>query len=263
MIERYRRHLQERNFNPRTIRCNSREFLGLHRFVKGQFSEESILGYYAFLQQNYSASSAYDKLRKGLTVFRWLVKQDLLPPVHLDLKVPEPALIAVLSKTEVAAMLEQLDGKELVMLETLYGCGLRIGELTQLTVHSLCFDPPQIRIAKAKGGSFRVVPMGDHLAGILKKYVATLQKPSLFGSMDVYAIVHRVALAAGVTKRVTPHSFRHAFATHLLLNGAAMVHVARLLGHQHVQSTARYTHLQPMDLATELRRCHPRGRRKA
>mgnify|MGYP003616824304 FL=1 len=263
LAERYRKHFKERNFHQRTIHCNSREFLAMAAFLEGQFSEDGILNYRQELAKRYQERSAHDKLRKAMTVFRWLVKQGLMIPVTVELRAPKPALIEVLTVQEAAAMLAQLDGPELVLLETLYGSGLRIGELKGLTKADVSFDPPQLRIGLAKGGSGRVVPLGNRLAGILRAYLDELQCSSLFDGLDANGVLSKAAKAAGVTKKITPHSCRHAFATHLLLNGASLIAVSKLLGHRNLHSTDRYNHLQQLDLAAEIRRCHPRGRRKS
>lgn len=288
---RYREHHQALGFHRRTLHCNKREFLGLFRSLGltdvHLLHAEHLKAFQAMLRSSYSEATAQDKLRRALAVLRWAVRKGILfwdPTRELSHpKLPEK-LPCLLTPPEAEAILNVPEGtgakglRDQAVLETLYGTGLRIGELHSLNLDDVCSS--QIRIRKSKGGSFRVVPCGPHLAEVHRAYLdqsrRQLAKPAgkenafflsntgtRLGQTAIRKTVQHYGRLAGVNKKITAHSWRHAFATHLLLNGASLHQVQLLLGHAHPQSTERYTRLLPLDVAIAVRRYHPRGRMKS
>lgn len=164
--------------------------------------------------------------------------------------------------------------RDRAILELLYACGLRVSELTGLDTDRLDLPGLQVRVI-GKGNRERRVPMGEEARERLHRYLAgpreawTAGRPtaSVFVSQrgrrlareSVWRMVRRWANAAGVEERVTPHTFRHSFATHLLEGGADLRVVQTLLGHASISTTQLYTHLTGERLREVYARAHPRA----
>jgi len=156
----------------------------------------------------------------------------------------------------------------------MYATGLRVSEAAALTGAQLRIDDGFVTVM-GKGGKERIVPLGRRAKEALAVYLAT-ERPRLVGArpspwvfvraggkplsrQSIWKLVKRRARAAGVTQRVTPHTLRHTFATHLLGGGADLRVVQTLLGHADVGTTQIYTHVAPERLRTVHRKHHPRA----
>ncbi len=160
------------------------------------------------------------------------------------------------------------------MLETLYGCGLRVSELIGLRLSDLYFDEDFIKVT-GKGDKQRFVPIGN----INKKYISIYRKEVRVhqkiqkGFEDIlflnrrgkqltramiFTIIKRLAEKIGLQKSISPHTFRHSFATHLLKNGADLRAIQQMLGHESITTTEVYVHLDRTHLADVLNNFHPR-----
>ena len=186
----------------------------------------------------------------------------------------------VLSAESVASILDAPPSdspvgiRDRAILELLYACGLRVSELTGLDTDRLDLPGLQVRVI-GKGNRERRVPMGDearerihrYLAGPRQAWTAGRPTAAVFVSQrgarlareSVWRLVRRWAAAAGVDARVTPHTFRHSFATHLLEGGADLRVVQTLLGHASISTTQLYTHLTGERLREVYARAHPRA----
>lgn len=186
----------------------------------------------------------------------------------------------VLSTEEVVAILDAprdddpVGIRDRAILELLYACGLRVSELTGLDTDRLDLAGLQVRVI-GKGNRERRVPMGEEARERLHRYLAgpraawTSARPraAVFVSQrgarltreSVWRLVRRWAAEAGVEARVTPHTFRHSFATHLLEGGADLRVVQTLLGHASISTTQLYTHLTGERLREVYARAHPRA----
>jgi integrase/recombinase XerD len=187
-----------------------------------------------------------------------------------------------LSVEQVQAILEAPGGddppaiRDRAMLETLYGAGLRISELVGLDVDDVDLEEGSVR-AMGKGSKERIVPLGSYACAAAEAYV-TRARPELAGARSgsamflnqrggrltrqgVSKILQAAVRRAGVRKRVTPHMFRHSFATHLLEGGADVRVVQELLGHASLSSTQIYTLVTVDRLREEYFTAHPRARR--
>jgi integrase/recombinase XerD len=207
-----------------------------------------------------------------------LVKRDvaaLLEPPRAGSYLPD-----VMSVEQVAAILEAPPADEAAgirdrsILELLYACGLRVSELTGLDTDRVDLAGLQVRVI-GKGNRERRVPMGRparerlhrYMSGPRVEWTAGKPTPALFVNRRgrrlsreaVWRIVRRWAAAAGVKLRVTPHTFRHSFATHLLEGGADLRVVQALLGHASISTTQLYTHLTHQRLREVYARAHPRA----
>ncbi len=164
--------------------------------------------------------------------------------------------------------------RDRAILELLYGCGLRVSELVGLDTERVDLDRQQVRVI-GKGNKERRVPMGDEARERLHRYrigpraewTAGRPTPAVFvgrrgrrlSREAVWSIVKVWAHAAAVTRRVTPHTFRHSFATHLLEGGADLRVVQALLGHASISTTQLYTHLTGERVREVYERAHPRA----
>jgi integrase/recombinase XerD len=164
--------------------------------------------------------------------------------------------------------------RDRAILELLYACGLRVSELTGLDTDRLDLPGLQVRVI-GKGNRERRVPMGEEARERIHRYLAgpraawtaghpssavfVSQRGARLARESVWRLVRRWAASAGVESRVTPHTFRHSFATHLLEGGADLRVVQTLLGHASISTTQLYTHLTGERLREVYTRAHPRA----
>jgi integrase/recombinase XerD len=202
------------------------------------------------------------------------------PTEQLDYPKLEKKLPIFLNVQEVERLLEAPNSKSLfgqrdrAMLELLYSCGLRVSELINLSYHNINLKDEFIRI-HGKGNKERLLPMGEIAIDYLTKYELN-SRPALLknGQSDSYFLSNRgkamsrqnffyiikdYASKAGIEKPLSPHSLRHAFATHLVQKGADLRSVQLMLGHSDISSTQLYTHIQNSQLKTQHQKHHPRG----
>ena len=169
-------------------------------------------------------------------------------------------LPTVLSEPEVVRLLAAARNlKEQALLMTLYSAGLRLRELTHLQPRDIESDAMRIRVREAKGGQQRYVGLSSTLLPVLRRYFRFYRPgPWLFfgesreepiADRGVQRLVTLAAQRAGISKRVSPHTLRHSFATHLLEHGTDLRFIQEALGHRHLTTTAIYTHVSPQALA--------------
>ncbi len=213
--------------------------------------------------------------------FGWLVLEGVMTDNPCDL-VDFPKLGRylpdVLSIEEVEAIIESVDTsswqgmRNRAVLEILYGCGLRVSEAVSLKISCLYFDEGFIRVI-GKGDKERLVPVGEMAADAVNAYLEHRPAPcdqtsddlvflNRFGSslsrQSVFKMIKAQALAAGVRKDISPHTFRHSFATHLVENGADLRVVQEMLGHESITTTEIYTHIETSKWHSEVLTHHPR-----
>ena len=165
-------------------------------------------------------------------------------------------LPSVLSKEEVNGMLNSLSNlKHKLVLGLLYYAGLRLSEVRRLKWQDIDFSRKVIHVKKAKGDKDRIVFLHDALSRIIEEngfkkegLVLVSERGSLYSERAIQEIAKIAARKAGIKKRVTPHTLRHSFATHLLEAGADIRHIQKLLGHSNLQTTQIYTHVANKDI---------------
>jgi integrase/recombinase XerD len=163
--------------------------------------------------------------------------------------------------------------RDRAMLELLYACGLRVSELVTLQLASVNLRQGVVRVS-GKGSKERIVPAGETCLDWLQQYLREARQqlipaggnvlfPSRLGRVmtrqTFWHAIKRHALAAGIEKDISPHTLRHAFATHLVDNGADLRAVQMMLGHSDLSTTQIYTHVAQQRLQSLLRKHHPRG----
>lgn len=163
-------------------------------------------------------------------------------------------LPTILSAEETDRLLHSLHNlKHICMLYLLYGCGVRLKELRYIQLHDIWWDRNQIMVRNGKGDKDRVVMLSQNLKQILRIYcdeympqmwlIEGQDRMSQYSSKSVQNVVKNALNKAGITKRVTPHTLRHCFATHLMDNGVQMPYIQALLGHKDIKTTMIYTHV--------------------
>ena len=243
-----------------------------------------IQDYFSDRQKNNISSSSQARILTCLHSFyqylsaNQLIKKD--PTEQLSQPKLEKKLPVFLNIQEVEKLLEAPSSSSLfgqrdrAMLELLYSCGLRVSELINLSYHNINLKEEFIRI-HGKGNKERVLPMGEVAIDYLIKY-ETNARPMLLknGQSDSYFLSNRgsamsrqnffyiikaYANQVGIDKPLSPHSLRHAFATHLVQKGADLRSVQLMLGHSDISSTQLYTHIQNAQLKAQHAKHHPRG----
>ncbi|NCN39392.1 MAG: tyrosine-type recombinase/integrase [Candidatus Aenigmarchaeota archaeon] len=177
--------------------------------------------------------------------------EEKLPLARKAMKLP-----IVLSKEEVSKMIEITNNiKHKLVLMLLYYAGLRLDEARNLKWHDIDFDREIIHIKTAKGDKERVVFLHKKLIKMLKFYgtkkdgfIFTSQKDEKYNKRTIQQIVKSASKKAGIKKKVTPHTLRHSFATHLLESGADIRYIQQLLGHKDLKTTQIYTHVANKDI---------------
>lgn len=180
-----------------------------------------------------------------------------------------------LSTEEIDRLLDSLDTstpkgrRDSAMLEVLYSCGLRVSELTSLRMSDLFFGEGYIRVV-GKGDKQRLVPISAVARDKVQIYLEDRRKndttcETLFlnnrgkalSRVMLFTIIRQAALRAGINKQISPHTFRHSFATHLLEGGASIRQVQEMLGHESILTTEIYTHLDSTHLRSTVEKYHP------
>ena len=234
-------------------------------------------------QQKFNARSTARFLSAIRGLFQYLVRENRLavdPSTRIDMPKLGKPLPKSLSEHDVERLLaapdldDPLGLRDKAMLELLYACGLRVSELVGVTTHDINLRQGVVRLM-GKGSKERLVPMGEEAMSWLQKYIKEARPqllkladdPVLFPSnrgeqMTRQTFWHRIkhhVRVAGITANVSPHTLRHAFATHLLNHGADLRVVQLLLGHSDLSTTQIYTHVARHRLQELHRQHHPRG----
>lgn len=237
----------------------------------------------------YSASKSLNarsqsRLISGLrSFFSFLIFEDYRKDNPLDLlespkigrKLPDTISIAEIDKIIAEIDLSKNEGeRNRAILETLYGCGLRVSELIDLKISDLFFEEGFIKVT-GKGDKERFVPISEYtikFINIYKDQVRVHQdiKPEATDTLFlnrrgnkltramIFTIVRRLTEAAGIKKKVSPHTFRHSFATHLLENGADLRAIQQMLGHESITTTEVYVHVDRSHLREVMESFHSR-----
>lgn len=247
---------------------------------------EQLQNFIVWLNELGFARRSQARLISGLKSFyKYLVMEglctknptDLVESPKLEHTIPDVLSYGEIQQLLTSINLSKSNGhRNRAILETLYASGLRVTELVNLRISSLYFDLGFLQIL-GKGNKERLVPIGDEAIKQIKLYLENNRnkmKPApghedyLFLSrlgkklsrVMVFMIIKSVAKAAGVRTNISPHSFRHSFATHLIEGGADLRAVQDMLGHESILSTEIYTHLDTDYLRETLTNFHPRGK---
>jgi len=290
----------EKNLSPHTVKaymsdiCQFNSFLAVKaRNVKtGEIDHLTVRGYIGSLYKKEKKSSIGRKLASIRSFFDYMIKKGYLennPARMVSIPKPEKVLPSFISVDEAFALMDKPKGPSLsslrdrAILETLYSCGLRVSELVSLNMDNINLRDSILRVT-GKGNKERIVPIGEKAVSAIEKYLTIRQEAlhltshvsrltqngdplfiNLRGgrltqrSVERFVKKYTAGIASG--KRVTPHSLRHTFATHLLDNGADLRGIQEMLGHASLSTTQKYTHLSMERLMDVYDRAHPKAKK--
>ena len=288
-IARFRQYLvYEKGLSPKSVEAYLHDvqlltdFLGEDKIADATFEELQ-----KFLKHLYESdfnARSQARIVSGMRAFyRYLiyanVREDdpteLLDAPKIGMHLPD-----VLTVEEIQSIMDVIDlstpegHRNRAMVEVMYGCGLRVSELVTLRLSNLFFDDGFIKVV-GKGNKERLIPIGKTAINAVNQYVEGKRKLLKIkkGEEDyvflnrrgahltremVFMLVKKWVAAAGIDKTVSPHTFRHSFATHLIEGGADLRAVQEMLGHESITTTEIYTHLDQDYLRTNIALFHPR-----
>lgn len=281
----------ELNLSPHSVLAYIRDISQFESFVrsKGSLFEDPqrvdhnfARSYLRWLElKKFSKKSIVRKISSCRAFFRYLLREGKVkvnPFEHILTPKLGKRLPSFLYPEEVLKLLSSVNLKhrngkrDLAILELIYASGMRVGEVSKLRMDDLDLGSGEV-LVHGKGNKERVVLIGSHAISSIKDYVADrgkhypAEKILFLGrcgtrltGRSVERMIKKYARKAGIAKRVTPHTLRHSFATHLLEGGADLKMVQELLGHSSLSTTQIYTHLTKEKLKSIYDRSHPRAK---
>lgn len=276
----------ERQMSPNTVEAyvsDCEAFFSVCNSLPKEVTAEDIENYLTSMSDDISKRSQARELSALRSFFDYLVMERERPGNPCDnVRAPKLGryLPSVLSVEEVDAIIESVHGsspsalRDKAILEVLYGCGLRVSELCGLLISHVYLDEGFVRVV-GKGSKERLVPLGEMAADAFSAWLEVRGEPcepkysdiaflNRFGAplsrVAVFNLVKKQALLAGVNKEISPHTFRHSFATHMIENGADLRIVQEMLGHESILTTEIYTHIDQATWQETVLCHHPRNR---
>jgi integrase/recombinase XerD len=285
----------EKGLSPQSVEAYSQDINKLTQFLTLKEYEQSpkdvevkhLIEFLEWLNELGLAASSQSRVLSGLKAFfKYLIIEkeinvnptDFLATPKLGKKIP-----SVLSFQEIEEIFAAVDmstphgQRDRAILETLYACGLRVSEAVNLKITDLFFDIGIIRIV-GKGGKERLIPIGSDAVKFINLYIQYIRsqmkvihdedivflnrRGRKLTRVYVFTMVKNLVALTNLQKSVSPHTFRHSFATHLIEGGANLRVVQELLGHESIMTTELYTHLDTSFLRETLMNFHPRNRRE-
>lgn len=279
----------EKNLSENTLKSyitDLRKLMAYSSVPPLELSREEVEAFvYDYSKKGFSVRSQarlISSLKSFFNFLRWDGRREdspveLLEAPRLIMRLPD-----TLSEDEINQLIEAIDlsqpegERNRAILETLYGCGLRVSELTELKLSDLFFKENFIRVT-GKGNKQRLVPISDYTIKIINFYknevrvhskiekefedfVFLNRRGKKLSRVMVFIIIKKLAEQAGIRKNISPHTFRHSFATHLLRNGADIRSIQLMLGHESITTTEIYTHLDDKLLRETVLKFHPKNR---
>ncbi|MGV4437991.1 site-specific tyrosine recombinase/integron integrase [Ornithobacterium rhinotracheale] len=292
-LQDYKAHLSlERNLSENTISNYLRDLQKLQNMFPDNnpedlTAEELRLFNYKIGEQYAARSQA--RILSGVRAFYNFLEEEkndtkpnpteLISSPKIGRKLPDTLSLEEINKIVENIDLSQKHGeRNKAIIEMLYGCGLRVSELTELKISDLYFEEDFIQVL-GKGNKKRLVPIAQYTQKILTNYLQlvrshqTIQKAysdhvfinnrgTKLSRVMVFNIIKEAAERAGIKKNISPHTFRHSFATHLLENGGDLRSIQLMLGHESITTTEIYTHIDRSFLRKNIEKFHPRNNKK-
>ncbi|MGM9789832.1 MAG: site-specific tyrosine recombinase [Candidatus Cryptobacteroides sp.] len=292
LIEDFRTYLlSERNLSRNTWKAYCSDIRELYTWLSGQagdsavdlgmLAKEDITAYLVHLGDRDVSKLTQSRAMSSIRAFcGWMVEKGILisdPSDGIETPKPGKYLPSVLSIEEVEDIMASVDTstatgiRDRAILEVLYGCGLRVSEASELKISNIFLGEGFVRIL-GKGSKERLVPMGEPAVDAIRNYLGLRPEPAdrksedilflnRFGKqlsrISIFNMVKKQALAAGITKEISPHTFRHSFATHLIEGGADLRQVQQMLGHADILTTEIYTHIDSSTWQKDVLEHHP------
>ncbi len=283
----------ERGYSQNTVEAYLRDVIAFSNFTRlgkndiGKASKAQVRKWLASAQKKGAKRTTINrKLASLRTFFKFLVREGVAtsnPSTGIRTAGLDKTLPSYLSVDQTFSLLNSSGEcfkavRDKAIVELLYSSGLRVGELIGLNAVHVNFDPEMIKV-KGKGGKERIVPFGIEAKKALLEYMPyrdqLLEKkglrdePALFinrlggrlSARSVQRLVAKRAIEAGIVEKVTPHTLRHAMASHMLESGADLKTIQDILGHASLSTTQIYTHLDMAGLSAIYDNAHPRARK--
>ena len=216
------------------------------------------------------------------TFFNFLVLEKLISdsPIEnidypkIDSKIPLVLTTDEIDKLISCAFSKKFGLRNQTIIEIMYSCGLRVSELTEMKISNIFFDESLIKIL-GKGNKERFIPLSSIAKKLLYNYIKYNRKKLSYDKQSVdivflnnrgkkltrvmvYNIINDAALEAKINKKISPHTLRHSFATHLIENGADIISIQKMMGHENVVTTEKYLHVNKKHLVETVIKFHPR-----
>ncbi|MCX7008122.1 MAG: site-specific tyrosine recombinase XerD [Kiritimatiellaeota bacterium] len=293
LVERFLDYVAvERGLSPNTRSAYASDLQSFTGWLQGRklatlnaVKREHILDYLMDQKEGGLKTTSLSRRLVAIKVFFRFLQQENLMTTNVAEVMDSPRLWKILPDTltykEVERLLSAPPAKsklylrDRALLETFYASGLRVSEVAGLRVEDVHFDAGYVRCI-GKGNKERVVPIGESARGALRAYIEGLRpqlaerKPDVtalfltkashaIGRKRLWQMIKHYAHVAGITKRISPHTMRHSFASHLLANGAPLRVIQEMLGHADIATTQIYTHIDPARLKAIHEKFHPRA----
>ena len=293
-IEEYKSYLKiERGLSINSIASYENDVISLRDYVLKNKVKESPIEcnpntINSFIYNSSKKNSARSQARKisGLkSFFKFLVFEGYLktsPMSNIESPKLGRKLPDILNVEEISQMISSIDINEKfgqrnkTIIEILYGTGIRVSELIELKISNIFFKENIIRVV-GKGDKERFVPIGMQAKKSVNDYINNkrnhqkIEESSndvLILSKDgkkltrhmIFTLIKNISIKSGITKKISPHTFRHSFASHLLKNGADLRTIQLILGHENITTTEIYTHLDSKHLLNVMKKYHPRSK---
>lgn len=284
LINKFIEHITvEKNLSLNTSISYRNDVLKFIKYINSKkvnfmkINEEIYTDFLLYLKKNgYSASSICRIVSSIRNFYKFMVAKGYIKKTEFEIETPkiEKKLPEFLTEEEVEKILSlsnitRQHLRNLAILELFYSSGLRISELCNLKIEDFNFEKGFIKV-KGKGGRERLALVNNIAIGLIKRYLSENKKRKCeyvfvnnrgerISRQSIWKIVKKYAKYAGLEKNVTPHTFRHSFATHLLSAGMDLRFVQELLGHKSIATTEIYTHLNKRKIKEIYKKLHPRA----
>lgn len=292
MMDKYKRYLRlEKAVSPNTVEAYVQDVNTLGAYLSNEgrgFMDvrlEDLHHFIAGLHDRNIRPRSQARMLSGIRSFYRFLQLDgyievdptaLIESPHLGRHLPDVLAVEEIDAIIASVDLSKAEGqRDRALLEMLYSCGLRVSELCNLRFNDLYLPEGFIRV-EGKGGKQRLVPISPRAVDELKLYFQerssitpkrghedyvflSFRRSSKLSRITVFHIVKVQTEAAGIRKTVSPHTFRHSFATHLLAGGASLRAIQAMLGHASITTTEIYSHIDTHRMREEILTCHPRN----
>jgi len=293
MVKAYMRYLKlERNLSPNTIEAYRNDlrwllaYVNFHGLKVEEVKLEDLDNFSASLHDQRITPRSQARILSGVrSFFRFLLLDgfidadptELLVSPHVRNALPDVLSTAEVDRLEASIDLSKWEGqRNRAIIEVLFSCGLRVSELVNLKLSNLYVEEKFVRVT-GKGDKERLVPISSRALDELNAWFADRNAMRIKPGEEDYVflnrrgahltrtmiliMIKRQAVAAGITKTISPHTLRHSFATALLEGGADLIAIQAMMGHEDIATTEIYTHIDTSSLREEITKHHPRNKK--
>ena len=293
MVKAYMRYLKlERNLSPNTIEAYRNDlrwllaYVNFHELKVEEVKLEDLDNFSASLHDQRITPRSQARILSGVrSFFRFLLLDgfidadptELLVSPHVRNALPDVLSTAEVDRLEASIDLSKWEGqRNRAIIEVLFSCGLRVSELVNLKLSNLYVEEKFVRVT-GKGDKERLVPISSRALDELNAWFADRNAMRIKPGEEDYVflnrrgahltrtmiliMIKRQAVAAGITKTISPHTLRHSFATALLEGGADLIAIQAMMGHEDIATTEIYTHIDTSSLREEITKHHPRNKK--